>query len=58
MKLSKLAKDIKSLDLEDMILLISMLPNTKELEQAVKFIHNINKNFDEYESTRIDSKEN
>lgn len=54
MKIIKLAKDIKSLDLEDMILLISMLPNAKEVEQAVKFIHNINKNFDEYESTRAD----
>ena len=58
MKIVKLAKDIKSLDLEDMILLISMLPNAKEVEQAVKFIHNINKNFDEYESSRIDRKGN
>lgn len=54
MKIIKLARDIKSLDLEDTILLISMLPNTKEVEQAVKFIRNISKNFDEYESTRID----
>ena len=54
MKIIKLAKDIKSLDLEDMILLISMLPNAKEVEQAVKFIRNINKNFDEYESTHAD----
>lgn len=57
MKIIKLAKDIKSLDLEDMILLISMLPNTKEVEQAVKFIHNISKNFNEYESTRTDNEE-
>lgn len=57
MKIIKLAKDIKSLDLEDMILFISMLPNAKEVEQAVKFIKNIDKNFDEYESTRIDRKE-
>ena len=57
MKIIRLAKDIKSLDLEDMILLISMLPNAKEVEQAIKFIHNINKNFNEYESTRIDNKE-
>lgn len=58
MKIIKLAKDIKSLDLEDIILLISMLSNTKEIEQAVTFIHNVNRNFDEYESTRIDGKEN
>lgn len=54
MKIIKLAKDIKSLDLEDTILLISMLSNAKEVEQAVKFIQNISKNFNEYESTRKD----
>lgn len=57
MKIIKLVQDIKAMDTEDMILLISMLSNPKEVEQAVKFIKNINKTFDEYESTRIDSKE-
>lgn len=57
MKIVKLAQDIKSFDLEDTLLLISMLSNPKEVEQAVKFIKNVNKNFDEYESSRIDSKE-
>lgn len=57
MKIVKLAQDIKSFDLEDTLLLVSMLPNTKEIEQAVKFIKNVNKTFDEYESSRIDSKE-
>lgn len=58
MKIVKLAQDIKSLDLEDTLLLVSMLPNTKEIEQAVKFIKNVNKTFDEYESSRIDRKGN
>lgn len=57
MKIVKLAQDIKSFDLEETLLLISMLSNTKEIEQAVKFIKNVNKTFDEYESARIDSKE-
>lgn len=57
MKIIKLAKDIKSLDLEDIILLISMLSNAKEVEQADKFIQNIRKNFNEYESTRKDNEE-
>lgn len=57
MKIVKLAQDIKSFDLEDTLLLVSMLPNTKEIEQAVKFIKNVNKTFDEYEPSRIDSKE-
>lgn len=57
MKIIKLARDVKSLDLEDTILLISMLPNAKEFEQAVKFIQNIDRNFKMYESTRKDSKE-
>lgn len=57
MKIVKLAQDIKSFDLEDTLLLVSMLPNTKEIEQAVKFIKNVNKTFEEYESSRIDSKE-
>lgn len=58
MKIIKLAQDIKSLDIEDTILLITMLPNTKDVEKAVKFIHNISKNFNEYESTRTDNEEN
>lgn len=58
MKIVKLAQDIKSFDLEDTLLLISMLSNTKEVEQAVKFIKNVNKTFEEYESSRIDKKEN
>lgn len=57
MKIIKLAQDIRAFDTEDIILLISMLSNVKEVEQAVKFIKNIDKNFDEYESTRIDRKE-
>lgn len=57
MKIIKLAQDIRALDTEEVILLISMLSNPKEVEQAVKFIRNIDKNFDEYESTRIDRKE-
>lgn len=57
MKIVKLAEDIRAFDTEEIILLISMLSNAKEVEQAVKFIKNIDKNFDEYESTRIDRKE-
>lgn len=57
MKIVKLAQDIRAFDTEEVILLISMLSNPKEVEQAVKFIKNIDKNFDEYESSRIDSKE-
>ena len=57
MKIVELAKDINSFDVEDTLLLISMLSNTKEIEQAVKFIKNVKKTFDEYESTRIDNKE-
>lgn len=57
MKVVKLAQDIREFDTEEVILLISMLSNPKEVEQAVKFIQNIDKNFDEYESSRIDSKE-
>ena len=57
MKIIKLAHDIKKLDTEDTIILLSMLSNVKEVEQVVKFIHNMNKNFEEYESTRVDSKE-
>jgi len=57
MKIVKLAQDIRAFDTEEIILLISMLSNAKEVEQAVKFIKNIDKNFDEYESSRIDRKE-
>lgn len=57
MKIVKLAQDIKSFDLEDTLLLVSMLSNTKEVEQAVKFIKNVNKTFEEYESSRVDRKE-
>lgn len=57
MKIIKLAHDIKKLDTEDIILLLSMLSNVKEVEQVVKFIHNMNKNFEEYESTRVDREE-
>ena len=54
MKIVELAKDINSFDVEDTLLLISMLSNTKEIEQAVKFIKNAKKTFDEYESTHAD----
>lgn len=57
MKIVKLAQDIKSFDLEDTLLLVSMVSNTKEVEQAVKFIKNVNKTFEEYESSRVDRKE-
>lgn len=57
MKIVKLAQDIKSFDLEDTLLLVSMLSNTKEVDQAVKFIKNVNKTFEEYESSRVDRKE-
>lgn len=57
MKIVELAKDINSFDVEDTLLFIAMLSNTKEVEQAVKFIKNVNQTFDEYESTRIDNKE-
>lgn len=57
MKIIKLAQDIRAFDTEEIILLISMLSNAKEVEQAVKFIKNIDKNFDEYESARVDRKE-